>query len=44
MSTTLAIFKAVLTIVEALDKGNKLAGLYFDLSRAFNTIHFVSEA
>lgn len=37
-STELAIFETLSTIYERLDVGEKVAGLYFDLSRAFDTI------
>lgn len=37
-STELAIFKTVSYIIEQVDKNRKVAGLYFDLSRAFDTV------
>ena len=39
MSTELAIFKTINYIVEKIDKGEKVAGLCFDLSKAFDTIN-----
>lgn len=37
-STELAIFNTLSVIYDKLDKGESVAGLYFDLSRAFDTI------
>lgn len=37
-STELAIFKVITYIIENVDKNEKVAGLYFDLSKAFDTI------
>lgn len=38
-STELAIFNVLSFIYEKLDNGKKVAGLYFDLSRAFDTVN-----
>lgn len=38
-STELAIFNSISYIYEKLDNNEKVAGLYFDLSRAFDTIN-----
>ncbi|CAH1963375.1 unnamed protein product [Acanthoscelides obtectus] len=37
-STQLALFKVLTYIVENVDKNEKVAGLFFDLSKAFDTI------
>ena len=37
-STELAIFSALKFIMEGLDHNEKIAGLYFDLSKAFDTV------
>lgn len=37
-STQLAIFKVVSFIVENVDKNERVAGLFFDLSKAFDTV------
>lgn len=37
-STELAIFNTVSHIFDSLDRGDNVAGLYFDLSKAFDTI------